>query len=189
LNRIIIEKALEKLEKLYSDWGIPSEKWRLQLGWALRLQGYQVTKDMEILDTEVVRDAWPWPMKEEHERVAGLFMVPPADSEAVKELVEFTKKTGYGLATHVVKKKFFSKAVTKYRLPNGRTIYLNTILATVRLSDFLANYKREIGEPEDAVHHFKYIPKIKKIAERKGDTKIARECEAIIQKHSKVSIL
>lgn len=180
MERVNIEGALEEIEALYSDWGIPAENWRFLCGWAFRLQGYEVTKDLECIDTEVLRSALPWQSKER-------LTIPPRDSKYMEGYVALMRRTGFDIHIHPTMSMVGGGLLpegTPYRLPNGRLIYLLPVLLTIRILGEIAEFFANFGGMEAWIReHIEILQEIRDLALKKEESQITEECDQIIQKY------
>ncbi|NIO44224.1 MAG: hypothetical protein GTN36_01555 [Candidatus Aenigmarchaeota archaeon] len=179
-----LNQALERLEELYRDWLILSEKWRLVGGWALRLQDYKVKKDMRTLSTVIPNDVWPWKVREEYKKLFKVHTSPPRDSEGLDEYIQFMKDSRFGLAIHLSADALFLKSGIEYKLPNKKFIYLIPVI------DQVEAYKRIVEggmytDENDKIEHLECLREIKHYAQKKGNNSVVLNCEQILEEFQK----
>lgn len=121
-ERASLDVALTKLYSLLLEtWGIPPMDYVLVDEFAYLLQGYKV-QGTEIesghIDAYVNPESIPWPDSGERS------LIPPRNSDYMKQWASFMEDTGYGLDLLRARPDVLTVPTVDYPLPNGKCIRL-----------------------------------------------------------------
>jgi phosphohistidine swiveling domain-containing protein len=181
-----LEKVLEKLDELLSNWRLSRDDWILTGEYAWRLQSYKFQLRKGHLDVFVDREKLPWKVGK-----LDATAIPPKDSLEFKQLKKFIKQTKFGphfLPIPIGKVKWQTIKLTRkqsylYSLPNKRKIRIHKVSEAVKMRTkvFLTAGIEGWSEPKLKRWLHDFI-QFKRFAEKKNNKEIVKTSNLAIEK-------
>lgn len=176
------KKALKNLTEILEKWGITYKDFIFTGRLSPFLLGYKVekkgTKDFLFL---VNKEKVPWKVGRAYETF------PPRNSLYFKSYRNFMRKSGFGIHFYAEAESRLKRAIKRnsllYRL-GGKKLYISSLLGHLKeLSKFISAQckKKKVGE-EKGLRLLNYVERLSKIAERKNEIKLVKECKSLLKK-------
>ena len=175
-ERVSLVEALEEIYNLFNKWGLSTKDYILVDEFAYVLQGYDV-KGTEVesghLDVYVNPEPLPWEVKKERS------VIPPRDSIYMNDWINFMQRTGYSLDMLRAKPEIFKVPSVNHTLPNGNFIQMMRAyeMTEAFVQQTVMHYSLEEVGKEKIVEWVDKLEIIRKAAEKKKDSKLAKLCE------------
>jgi len=176
-ERLPIEAALVKLHSLLTTtWKIPQNQYVLVDELAYNLQGYKI-KGPEMkgghIDVYVNPVTIPWPDKGERS------IIPPKDSQQMKDWTNFMTSTGYGLDMLRAKPEFLIIPTVNYKLQGDLAINLMRAFEMTKLfvEQTIMYYSLDDVGPDKMREWINKLGLIKEAALKMDDKALAEFCD------------
>lgn len=174
-KRVGIDKALQELGALMSDWGLNNDQYVLVDEFAYVLQGYEaIGTEVKTghLDVYVNPNLLPW--KDKNKRS----IIPSKESKHMKDWIKFMDKTGYALDILKASRETFDIPTVEYEFAKNRKIKLMRAyeMTNAFVEQTLLHYSLEDVGEEKISEWLEKLGLIEKAAVKKKYYRIAKLC-------------